>query len=94
MSTDAHVRGWVECGPDQFRQVEAVLAAHDDGHDAGDWGVPRRWVNAYVQSAFFAGTIPVRSLDWLRAQLDAIAAIPADQGRRPRPWPVLRRPRP
>jgi hypothetical protein len=46
MSTDAHVRGWVECGPDQFRQVEAILAAHDDGHYASDWGVPRRWVNA------------------------------------------------
>jgi hypothetical protein len=79
VSTDVHVRGWVECGPAQFRQVEAILATHDDGHYAGDWGVPRQWVNAYVQSAFFAGILPVHYLDWLRAQLEAIAAIPADE---------------
>lgn len=70
------VRGWLECDEQQLAAINAVIAAHDDGHYSGGWGAPRRHIN-WTYYVFYGADIREAALDELLDQLREIARIPA-----------------
>ena len=76
MSATVAIRGWIECDDEQLKQVEAVIAAAAPAEPeyAKGWVVPRgsgSWTN-YV---FFGASVKERLAEWLRPQLEQIAAL-------------------
>jgi len=71
----ASVRGWLEADRRQRAAVEAVIeAAHRDLYSGGR-AFPERPFN-WALYVFYGGDIREAELPWLRAQVEAMAALP------------------
>ncbi|MFJ5776932.1 hypothetical protein [Streptomyces sp. NPDC093094] len=76
MGVYVSVRGWLECDGTQLGAVRRIVAAHEDEHYNGGWGMPRRHVN-WTCYVFYGADIRESGLEWFAGQVGEMARIPA-----------------
>ena len=75
MGMYAPVRGWLEADYRQRAAVEAVIEGVRRDLYCGGWAFPERPFN-WALYVFYGGDIREGELPWLRAQVEAMAALP------------------
>jgi len=70
------VRGWLEVNHKQRDVVEAIIADAQHELYSGGWAFPRAPFN-WSLCVFYGGDLRVAQLDWLRAQVESLAAMEA-----------------